>query len=323
MENIPLDAVIANEELARRRPRHDLRGKVQAHIDRLARELATSPRQILQKLTDSALELCQAHSCGVSLLEHEGGRRFFRWHAVSGRFAPLLWSTLPREFSPCGTVLDRGAAQLMISPERHFTNLADVQPKVQEVLLVPFSVNGELVGTVWLVSHDRSRQFDAQDREVLARLSEFAARAYQQLSSLSADDVVQLARLSAGGGHKPARAPVQKRILVVDDNADAATALALLLRAMGHEVFVAHEGRAALADLSRIRPDIALLDIAMPDMSGYELARQIRSRVGAAVRIVALTGFGLAEDRARALEAGFDQHMVKPADPAFLKSLLG
>jgi CheY-like chemotaxis protein len=80
-------------------------------------------------------------------------------------------------------------------------------------------------------------------------------------------------------------------------------------------VFVAHGGRAALADLSRIRPDIALLDIAMPDMSGYELARQIRSRAGPAMRIVALTGFVLDEDRARALEAGFDQHMVEARRP--------
>jgi len=119
------------------------------------------------------------------------------------------------------------------------------------------------------------------------------------------------------------RPAVQKRILIVDDNVDAATSLALLLRGMGHEVFVAHDGRAALVDLSRIRPDLALLDIAMPGMSGYDVARQIRARLGSAVRIVALTGFGLPEDRARALEAGFDQHMVKPADAAFLKSLLG
>jgi CheY-like chemotaxis protein len=323
LSSLPLDAVIANEELGRRRPRHDLGGKVQAHIDRLARELATSPRQILQKLADSALELCQAHSAGVSLLEQEGERQFFRWHAVSGKWGALLWTTLPREFSPCGTVLDRKGPQLMIDPERYFAPLANVPPKVYEALLVPFSIGGELVGTVWAISHDRSRRFDAEDKRVLTELSEFAARAYQQLSSLSADDVVHLSRLSAGRAQKPARRPVQKRVLVVDDNVDAAISLAALLRAMGHEVFVAHEGRTALAELSRIRPDIALLDIAMPEMSGYELARQLRSRLGAAVRIVALSGFGLPEDRARALEAGFDQHMVKPADTAFLKSLLG
>ncbi|HJT62384.1 MAG TPA: response regulator [Burkholderiales bacterium] len=319
----PLDAVIANEQLNRRRPRQRQPDGLEQALERLRRDLATSPRRILQNLSDTALELCQAHSAGVSLLESEGERQFFRWHAVSGKWAPLVWTTLPREFSPCGTVLDRNAPQLMIDPERYFTPLAQVPPKVTEALLLPFSVNGELVGTVWAVSHDRTRCFDSEDRRVLAHLSEFAARAYRQLSTLSAEDVVHLSRLSAGRAQKPLRAPLQRRILVVDDNVDAANSLAVLLRGMGHEVFVAHEGRAALADLSRIRPDIALLDIAMPDMSGYELARQIRSRAGPAMRIVALSGFGLAEDRARALEAGFDQHMVKPADPAFLKSLLG
>jgi len=88
-------------------------------------------------------------------------------------------------------------------------------------------------------------------------------------------------------------------------------------------VFVAHDGRSALADLAHIRPDIALLDIVMPDMTGYELARQVRARLGAAVRIVALTGFGLDEDRAQAIDAGFDQHIVKPVDASFLRSLLG
>jgi CheY-like chemotaxis protein len=319
----PLDAVIANEELNRRRPRRRLHDGLEQALERLRRDLATSPRRILQNLTDTALELCQAQSAGVSLLEREAEREFFRWHAVSGKWAPLVWTTLPRGFSPCGTVLDRNAPQLMIDPERYFTPLAQVPPKVFEALLVPFSVGGEPVGTVWVVSHDRTRCFDREDRRVLSQLSQFAARAYQQLSTLSAEDVVHLSRLNAGHARKPVRAPVQRRILVVDDNVDAATSLALLLRGMGHEVFVAHEGRAALADLSRIRPDIALLDIAMPDMSGYELARQIRSRSGPAMRIVALTGFGLPEDRARALEAGFDQHMVKPPDPAFLKSLLG
>jgi CheY-like chemotaxis protein len=113
------------------------------------------------------------------------------------------------------------------------------------------------------------------------------------------------------------------RILVVDDHADAAHALERLLRAMGHEVAVAYDGRTALDQLSVTRPDVALLDITMPDMNGYELARQMRCRVDGAVRIVALTGFGLPEDRQRAIDAGFDHHVVKPVDPAFLRSLLG
>jgi CheY-like chemotaxis protein len=322
-----LDAVIANEELNRRRPRRDLGAATQATIDALARELATSPRRVLQKLSAAALELCQAHSAGVSLVESEGEaetpRQYFRWHAVSGKWAPLLWTTLPREFSPCGTVLDRKGAQLMVDPERYFTPLANVPPKVHEALLVPFAVGGELVGTVWVVAHDEIRRFDREDRQALSRLAAFAAQAYERLSSLSADDVVQLSRLSIDRPANPARAPVQKRILVVDDNVDGASSLALLLRALGHQVFVAHDGRSALADLAHIRPDIALLDIVMPDMTGYELARQVRARLGAAVRIVALTGFGLDEDRAQAIDAGFDQHIVKPVDASFLRSLLG
>ena len=321
--SVPVDSVIANEELSRRRPRHRMQQALDDAIGKLAGELATSPRRVLQKLSDAALELCQSHSAGVSLLEAEGARQFFRWHAVSGRWGALLWTTLPREFSPCGTVLDRKGAQLMIDPERHFTPLAQVPPKVHEALLVPFEVGGELVGTVWVVSHERSRRFDGEDRRVVGRLAEFAAQAYARLSSLSADDVVHLARLAAAPPTPAPRAAIQKRVLVVDDNVDAAESLGTLLRIMGHEVFVAHDGPAALGLLGQARPDIALLDITMPGMSGYELARLVRARAGSAVRIVALSGFALPEDRARAMEAGFDQHMVKPVDQAFLRSLLG
>jgi CheY-like chemotaxis protein len=320
---VPVDAVIANEELSRRRPRHRMQAELDQALGKLAGALATSPRQVLQKLSDAALELCQSHSAGVSLLEAEGARQFFRWHAVSGRWAPLLWTTLPREFSPCGTVLDRKGAQLMLDPERHFTPLAQVPPKVHEALLVPFEVAGQLVGTVWVISHERSRRFDSEDRRVVGHLAQFAAQAYARLSSLSAEDVVHLARLAAAPPKTAPRATVQKRILVVDDNVDAADSLAALLRLMGHEVFVAYDGTTALGLLGPARPDIALLDLTMPGMSGYELARLVRSRAGSALRIVALSGFGLPEDRARALEAGFDQHMVKPVDPAFLRSLLG
>jgi GAF domain-containing protein len=224
---LPVDAVIANEELSRRRPRHHMQEALDEALGTLAAELATSPRQVLQKLAEAALELCDAHSAGVSLVESEGERQFFRWHAVAGKWAPLLWTTLPREFSPCGTVLDRKAAQLMLLPERHFTPLAQVPPKVHEALLVPFEVAGELVGTVWVVSHDAVRRFDSEDRRVVATLADFAAQAYARLSSLSSEDVVQLSRMSAAHPRKEAsrkapRAAVQKRILVVDDNADFA-----------------------------------------------------------------------------------------------------
>jgi CheY-like chemotaxis protein len=321
---LPLDCVIANEEFSRRRPRHHMHDALSQALANLARELAASPRAVLRKLSDTALELCHAHSAGISLLEVAHGRPIFRWHAVSGQWSSYLWATMPREFSPCGTVLDRKAAQLMILPERHFTPLLQVTPKVHEALLIPFSVAGELVGTVWVIAHDDSRRFDSEDRRLVAKLAEFAAEAYARLSSLDADDVLRLARLSRGpDAPKRPRASVQKRVLIVDDNVDGAASLALLLREMGHEIHVAHDGPAALDAAAKARPDIVLLDIAMPGMSGYEVAARLRQRLGAAVLIVALTGFGRDEDRSKALAAGFDQHLLKPVDPAFLKSLLG
>jgi len=324
MNIAPLEAVIANQELSRRRPLADRQQALDAALRRLSSELATSPRQVLQKLTDAARELCQSGSAGVSLLEADGERRYFRWHAVSGPYASLLWSTLPRESSPCGTVLDRKAAQLMVLPERHFAPLAEIVPKVQEVLLVPFEVRGELIGTVWVVSHDLQRKFDREDRRLVGALAVFAARAYERLSSLGENDVVALSRMAQPPQPQELRrAVVQKNILVVDDNVDVGDALALSLRVLGHEVRVARDGRSAIAAVAQSRPDIVLLDIVMPGMTGYEVARKIREQAGASVRIVALSGFAADEDGQRAMDAGFDQHLVKPVDPGFLKSLLG
>ncbi len=112
-------------------------------------------------------------------------------------------------------------------------------------------------------------------------------------------------------------------ILVVDDNADAAESLAVVLRAEGHRVHVERGARAALERVEAAPPRVVLLDIGLPDMDGYELARRLRSleRTRGAVP-VALTGYGQAEDRERSQAAGFDFHLVKPADPARITALL-
>jgi CheY-like chemotaxis protein len=113
------------------------------------------------------------------------------------------------------------------------------------------------------------------------------------------------------------------RVLLADDNRDAVDVTRELLALRGHAVEVAHDGRAALA-LARARlPDIALLDIGMPGMSGYELAAALRSLPGGAgVRLVAVTGWGTEQDRARARAAGFDLHLTKPIDLRTLDQLL-
>ncbi|MGH8296228.1 MAG: hybrid sensor histidine kinase/response regulator, partial [Steroidobacteraceae bacterium] len=113
-----------------------------------------------------------------------------------------------------------------------------------------------------------------------------------------------------------AEAPRARRILVADDNADAADSLALTLKLRGHEVDISHGSRHALEIAAIAHPEIALLDIGMPELNGYELARQIRSQPwGQHMMLVAVTGWGQDEDRRLALAAGFDEHLTKPIDP--------
>jgi signal transduction histidine kinase len=117
--------------------------------------------------------------------------------------------------------------------------------------------------------------------------------------------------------------PSGHRLLVVDDNRDAADSLALLLRLQGHEVRVAHDGRAALQLAASFRPEMIFLDIGMPEMDGYEVARRVRRQPGLGpVVLTALTGWGQQEDRRRSKEAGFDHHLVKPPEPKVLEELL-
>ena len=114
-----------------------------------------------------------------------------------------------------------------------------------------------------------------------------------------------------------------KRLLVVDDNQDAANSLAMLLKLQGHEVRVAYSGMAALEMTRTYTPDAMFLDIGMPGMDGYEVARRIREAPGlGSVVLAALTGWGQQEDRRRTAEAGFNYHLVKPPDPKMLENVL-
>lgn len=125
----------------------------------------------------------------------------------------------------------------------------------------------------------------------------------------------------------PARRSAQhrqaRRILIADDSRDGADSLALVLRASGHEVHTAYDGPAAIELAKTTQPDVALLDIGMPEMSGYDVARAIRRlRLGRGMRLIALTGWGQPDHRRRSIEAGFDDHLVKPVDLDVLEELL-
>jgi PAS domain S-box-containing protein len=121
----------------------------------------------------------------------------------------------------------------------------------------------------------------------------------------------------------PSAVPSTRRILVADDNQDAADSLAMLLQASGHEVRTAHGGESALSIASSFQPSVALLDIGMPDLDGYEVAKRIRSAPwGKGMHLIAVTGWGQEEDKRRALGAGFDFHLTKPIELHQLETLL-
>ena len=113
------------------------------------------------------------------------------------------------------------------------------------------------------------------------------------------------------------------RILVVDDNHDSALSLAMVLGMMGHETRTAHDGETALATAESFNPQVVLLDIGLPKMNGYEVAQRIReSSWGKTMFLIAVTGWGQAEDRARSAEVGLNLHMVKPVEPTALQAVL-
>lgn len=553
--DVALERVISTDDLKRRPNRAPSYAAENRAFVRLAHVMAHLPREILQTLSDEALELCRAGSAGISIIEDNGEEKVFRWHALSGALRSHLWGTTPRNFSPCGTVVDRNAVLLMSHPERHFRYFADVRPQIVEALLIPFAIDGRTIGTVWVVMHDEQHQFDSEDERVLRDLGGFAAAAYSSRSALEAgkefdrrkdeflatvahelrnpltaarnasqyarqrlqsisepelramneigrrnldsmsriiDDLLDMARIrldkvelrkepisigtvvqqgvdscrtlieSSGhhltvslpdpplfvdgdplrltqvvsnllhnaakytpdGGHiavvgeregdeavirvrdsgigisksmlarvfdlfqqsdtvaersrgglgigltvvrrlvelhggrvagqsdgigkgsefiiciplgarhmepndpirqtGPASLPGRSlRILVVDDNEDSADSLALLLSTYGHEVHTAYDGASALKTAQSVAAEVALLDVGMPDMDGYEIARKFRELpLTRHIALIALTGFTRQEDTQAARSAGFDHHLGKPVDFEALQEVL-
>jgi PAS domain S-box-containing protein len=154
--------------------------------------------------------------------------------------------------------------------------------------------------------------------EGLGKGSEFTVRL-----RLATPEQGEAAPSSAAPAEEMPRENGGLRILLADDNRDACLSLEMLLAIEGHEVRVAFDGESALATLAEFHPDVALLDIGMPKMNGYELAARIRKQPwGEGIQLVAVTGWGQADDRQRALDAGFDAHFVKPVDITELQDFL-
>jgi PAS domain S-box-containing protein len=156
---------------------------------KLVSALADSPSTIFQTLAETILDITQCDSAGLSLLTEDGktpdvcGERFY-WPAIAGMWNPHQGGGTPRNFGPCGDVLDQNRTLLFTHFERRYPYLMPVIPAAEECLLVPFHVAGEAVGTIWGIMHSDRRKFDAEDDRVMESLGKFASSAYQALKHI-------------------------------------------------------------------------------------------------------------------------------------------
>jgi GAF domain-containing protein len=182
-----LESVLCNEELIRRPSRPPDYETGNRALVSLALALADSPHTILQTLADMILEVFQCGSAGVSLLTADETR--FYWPAIAGVWTPHIGGGTPRDFGPCGDVLDRNRPLLFSHPERRYAYFLAVTPLIEECLLVPFYVGGKAVGTIWAVVHDDrpgAHKFDNEDLRMLVSLGTFASAANQAVEQLRA-----------------------------------------------------------------------------------------------------------------------------------------
>ena len=156
---------------------------------KLVSALVDSPSTIFRTLAETIRDITQCDSAGLSLLTRDGktphvdGQRFY-WPAICGMWNLHVGGGTPRNFGPCGEVLDQNRTLLFTHFERRYPYLIPVSPAAEECLLVPFYVDGKAEGTIWGIMHNDHRKFDAEDDRVMASLGKFASSAYQALAHI-------------------------------------------------------------------------------------------------------------------------------------------
>jgi PAS domain S-box-containing protein len=179
-----LESILCTEDLQSRPSRPPDREKENRALVKLVSALADSPSTIFHTLAETIQDITQCDSAGLSLLTKDGkmphfeGERFY-WPAICGMWGPHVGGGTPRNFGPCGDVLDQNRTLLFTHFERRYPYLMPVSPAAEECLLVPFYVDGKAVGTIWGIMHSNRRKFDAEDERVMASLGKFASSAYQ------------------------------------------------------------------------------------------------------------------------------------------------
>jgi len=181
---VTLDSILCTEELRRRPRRPPDYEKENRALAALASALVDSQSDILQILAETILEVTQCDSSGLSLLTKEDSGKRFYWPAIAGMWSPHVGGGTPRNFGPCGDVLDRNQTLLFHHFERRYPYFLPLIPAADECLLVPFYVGGKAVGTIWAIMHSDRRKFDAEDERFMNTLGQFASLAYQALASI-------------------------------------------------------------------------------------------------------------------------------------------
>lgn len=194
---LDLDAVLCTEELDQapsKEPQYKLEAEM---LSDLAVHLAEQPESILQALTDLIVERLGFQSAGVSLLTPD--QRAFYWPAVSGIWEPNRHGGTPRDFGPCGDVIDRKTHLLFKQPARRYKYINEMDPPIYWCLLVPFYHYDEPVGTIWVLIHDEETQFDKEDLRLLKSLSKFASAVYahQRTQEIAMHAEIELSRLKS------------------------------------------------------------------------------------------------------------------------------
>jgi signal transduction histidine kinase len=272
----PLESIICTDELLKRPRRPPDHERENSALAGLVSALADSPRTILQTLADKVLEILDADSAGLSLLTKDGNR--FYWAAIAGAWRPHLGGGTPRDFGPCGDVLDCNTTMLFTHWERRYPYLSAAMPLAEEGLLVPFFVNGTAVGTIWVIAHRNHRKFDAEDQRLLESIGRFASAAYQTVESIEELKSEVAAREKAETELRELTDNLERQVRVRTNELEhrnealakarselayvaRVTSLGVLTASIAHEVnqpltAIAANGESSLHWLTRDKPDI-------------------------------------------------------------------
>lgn len=183
------DVLITSKLLSRRRRPNSEAENVA--LRSLARVMAEKPHQLIDTLLNVAVQLCEADTAGLSVLDTR--EQVFRWTNLAGSLSKYIGGTTPRDFSPCGVTMDCKSPQLFLYPARRFQYFKNIEPVIAEALVAPVWLENEMPATIWIVSHNPRVHFDSEDVRIMTALADFAASALRVARSLDQEKRDRLA----------------------------------------------------------------------------------------------------------------------------------